>query len=118
MIKLLLRWISLSVAVWVASVLLAEQVHIKGDWLTFAGIAFCFGLANATVGAVVRLFTLPLTFLTFGLWLIAVNALMLLLVDRFSDSMRVESFAWAVVAAVIISIVSAVINKVIDKVRN
>ena len=115
---MLLRWVSLSVAFWVASQLLADQMHIKGDWLTFAGIAFAFGLANATVGALVKLFTLPLAFLTLGLWLLAVNAAMLLLVDYYSDAMRIESFGWAVVAAVIISVVSAVINKVVDRVRD
>lgn len=118
MIKLLLRWVSLSVAFWVASLLLAEQMHIEGNWFTYASIAFCFGLANATVGSVVRFFTLPLTFLTLGLWLLAVNAGMLLLVDYYSDAMRIESFGWAVIGAVVISVVSAVINKVVDKVRD
>lgn len=117
MIKLVLRWASLSVAFWAAATLLDEQVQIQGDWKAFAGIALLFGLANATLGSLVRLLTLPLTFLTLGLWLLALNALLLLGVDYVSDSLTITTFPWAVAAAVIISVVSTVINKVVDKVR-
>lgn len=117
MIKLLLRWASISVAFWAAATLLGESVQISGDWLTYAGIAFIFGLVNATIGTLTKLFTFPLTFLSLGLWLWAVNALMLLVTDYFSDSLLIENFGWALVASLIISVVSAVINKVVDHFR-
>ena len=39
MTKLILRWVSLAVAFWVAAYFMSANVVIKGDWLTYAGIA-------------------------------------------------------------------------------
>jgi putative membrane protein len=111
MTKLLLRWFVLSVALWLASYLL-PGVHIEGDAFTYAGIAVIFGLINATLGTLTRVFTLPLTFVTLGLWLIGINALMLLVTDNLSTSLRIESFWWAVAAAIVVGVTSTVINSV------
>ncbi|MEY3277710.1 MAG: hypothetical protein RLZZ426_196 [Actinomycetota bacterium] len=111
MTKLLLRWFVLSVALWLASYLL-PGVHIEGDAFTYAGIAVIFGLINATLGTLTRIFTLPLTFVTLGLWLIGINALMLLVTDNLSTSLRIESFWWAVGAAIVVGFTSTVINSV------
>lgn len=110
MSKLIRRWIALTIAFWVTAYLLSANVVIQGDWLTYFGIAFIFGLANATVGSLLRLFTFPITFLTLGLWLVVINASMLMLTDYFSDSLRITSFWWALVASLIISFISSVVN--------
>ena len=112
--KLLLKWFSLSVAIWVASQLLHDHLQISGDWLTFAGIAFIFGLINALVSPLVKVFTFPLTFFSLGLWLLAVNGLMLLLTDHFSAALTVENWGWAILATIVISLVSGAINRVLD----
>lgn len=116
MVRLLLRWISLSLAIWLAAYLLTG-VSVTGGWMTYAWVALVFGLVNATVGALTKLFTFPITFLTLGLWSFVVNALMLLLTDNISDALAIESFWWALGAAVVISVASAIVNKVVDSFR-
>jgi putative membrane protein len=113
--KLLSRWVSLSVAFWLATFALAG-IQVTGDAFSFIGIAFVFGLVNATAGNLLRLFTFPITFLTLGLWSVVVNALMLLLTDSLSDNLSIAGFWWAVAGAVVIGIASAIINRVIDSV--
>ena len=117
MTKLILRWVSLAVAFWVAAYFMSANVVIKGDWLTYAGIAFIFGLVNATIGTLTRIFTFPITFLSLGLWLVVINAIMLVITDQLSDSFAVTNFGWAVLASIVISFVSTVVNSAFNALR-
>ena len=116
MSRLLIRWLALSVALWLAAYLL-PGVHVSGDAFTYAGIAVIFGLINATLGTLTRIFTLPLTFLTLGLWAIGINALMLLVTDNISDALTIDGFWWAVAASIVIGVSSAVINSIFNKAK-
>ena len=115
--RLIVRWAALAAAIWLVSLLLGDHLVVKGDWLTFAGIALILGIVNAVVGTFLKVVTFPLTILSLGLWLLVINASMLLLTDYFSDAMQVSSFWWAVAASVLISIVSTIINKVGNRSR-
>ena len=58
--------------------------------------ALVLGLANAFVRPLIILLTLPVTILTLGLFLIVVNALMLMIAAAFVDGFEVEGFGSAV----------------------
>ena len=62
--------------------------------------AIVFGLANASVGKLLVLLTLPITFLTLGLFMLVINALMLMLAAAFVDGFEVEDFWSAFVGAI------------------
>jgi putative membrane protein len=111
MVNILGKWLSLSVAFWAAESLL-PGVSVTGDAFTYVVIAFIFGIVNVTAGNLFRLFTLPMTLLTLGLWSIVVNALMLLATDSFSDALFVDGFWWALAGALVIGFASSVVNKV------
>ena len=85
--------------------------------LTLLGVAVIFGLVNAIVGPILRLLTCPLVILTLGLFLLVVNALLLLLTewiaDQFDLAFQVDGFWSAVVGALIVSVVSFLINIVL-----
>lgn len=68
--------------------------------------ALLLGLANAIVRPVVILLTTPLTLLTFGFFLLVINALMMLLVSAVVRGFSVSGFWTALFASVLISIVS------------
>lgn len=109
--SLLIRWVALGAAFWVAARFLTGVHVTNNDFFTYAGLALMFGLVNAVIGTILRVFTFPITFLTLGLWAIAINALMLLLTDTWSDSLTIDSFWWAMAAAVVIGVCSAIVNK-------
>ncbi len=48
--------------------------HVVGGWKSYAIDAVAFGILNVTMGAILRLLTLPLRILTFGLFSIVINA--------------------------------------------
>jgi putative membrane protein len=85
--------------------------------LTLLGVAVIFGLVNAIVGPILRLLTFPLVILTLGLFLMVVNALLLLLTewiaDQFDLAFQVDGFWSAVLGALIVSVVSFLINVVL-----
>jgi putative membrane protein len=85
--------------------------------LTLLGVAIIFGLVNAIVRPILRLLTLPLVVLTLGLFLLVLNALMLLLTEwiaeQFDLAFQVDGFWSALLGALIITVVSFLINIVL-----
>ena len=57
------------------------------------------------------LFTLPITVLTFGLFLLVINGLMLLLVSSIVSGFHVNGFWGAVLGSILISLVSWVLSR-------
>ncbi len=98
---------------WMADQLLAGISFDSAESLWIA--AFLLGLANAFVRPVVILLTLPLTFVTLGLFILVVNGAMVMLVDRMMDSFHTESFGIAVLTSIIVGITGWVANVFIGK---
>ena len=90
-------------------------------WLKFVVVAFIFGLVNTFVKPILRLLTLPITMMTLGLFLLIINALMLLLTGWISDQLDlgfvVDGFLPALLGAVVISIVGFLLSTVIGATR-
>src|ERR1700680_2282441 len=76
-ISLVLRWLLLALAVWVAARIVGG-IHLVG-WQSTLIVALILGLLNLSVKPALELITLPLTILTLGLFLIIINAGLLLL---------------------------------------
>lgn len=108
--NLLGRWIALTLAVWLADVFIGGINIVDGLW-NHLWVAALFGLANAFIGNLIRLFALPALILTLGLFSIVVNAWMLMLVGNVSEALEVSGFWPAFAAGVVISVVSAVLGR-------
>ncbi|HET9415982.1 MAG TPA: phage holin family protein [Candidatus Limnocylindria bacterium] len=92
-----------------------------GAWLKFLLVAFIFGLVNTFVRPILQIFTLPITLMTLGLFLLVINALMLLLTSAISDQLQlgltVAGFIDALLGAIVISVVGFVLSMVIGTAR-
>jgi putative membrane protein len=73
-------------------------------------VALLFGLLNATLGSLLKLLTLPAVILTLGLFLVVVNAAMLMLLARWSDQLDVDNFWSAIFAAIVISVITRIVS--------
>ena len=109
--KILIRWGALSAAFWVATALI-PGIDVKGGLTTYLWVALLFGLLNATLGSLLKLLTLPAVILTLGLFLVIVNAAILMLVARWSEKLDVNNFWSAVCAAIVISVITRLISGV------
>ena len=103
--NLIVRWAVLTVAVWLADVVVGGIAIAGGLW-SHLWVAALFGLANAVLGNLIRLVAFPALILTLGLFGIVVNAWMLMLVGGASGALDVRSFWSAFGAGAIISVVS------------
>ena len=119
--RLLVRLLATAVALAVAAGLV-DGISVgpgtdRERALTLLGVAIIFGLVNAIVRPILRLLTLPLVVLTLGLFLLVLNALMLLLTEwiaeQFDLAFQVDGFWSAVLGALIVTIVSFLINIVL-----
>jgi putative membrane protein len=72
--------------------------------------ALLLGLANAVVRPLLVILTLPLTVLTLGLFLLVINALVLLLVSSLVQGFSISGFWTAFFASMFISILSYIIG--------
>ena len=112
--KLLVRWGALTASFWVATAFI-PGIDVKGGLTTYLWVALLFGLLNATLGSILKLLTLPAVILTFGLFLVVVNAAILMLVARWSDNLDVTNFWSAIFAAVVISVITRLISGITKK---
>jgi len=112
--KLLLRWVALALSFWVATALI-PGIDVKGGFTTYLWVALLFGLLNATLGSVLKVLTLPAVMVTLGLFLVVVNASILMLVARWSDKLDVNNFWSAIFAALVISVVTRLVSGVTKK---
>jgi putative membrane protein len=107
----LLHWGIMSLSLWVASYV------FRG--LTFAGngsllvSALLLGFANAILRPILVFLTLPLTLLTFGLFLLVINALMIMLVAALVKGFKVSGFWTAFFASIFIAAFSFFIELLI-----
>jgi putative membrane protein len=94
----------------------------EGAVVSFLVVVFIFALVNTFIRPILKLLTLPITIFTLGLFLLVINALMLLLTDFISDQLAlglvVADFWAALLGAIVISIVGTVLSMVIGAVRD
>ena len=76
--------------------------------------AVLLGLLNLTIRPILRILTLPITFLTFGLSVFVINAGLFLLAASFIQGFSVENLLSALIGSVIVSIISIIGNSLIS----
>ena len=76
------------------------------NWGVAVLAALVLGLANATVGLVLKIVTFPLILLTFGIFYFVVNALVLLLVAFLVPQFSINGFLPAFIAALVLAAVN------------
>jgi putative membrane protein len=81
-------------------------------------VAAVLSLANITVKPILILFTIPITVVTLGLFLLVINALIILLVDYFVPGFHVAGFWWALAFSLILSLFNAIFDDLNKKKRD
>ena len=108
----LLHWAITAFGLWVAAHVFKGMRFDSGGALAVA--ALLLGLANAVVRPLLVVLTLPLTLLTFGLFLLVINAAMLLLSSwvcaQVGVGFSVDGWWAALLGSIIISVVSGLIS--------
>jgi putative membrane protein len=90
---------------------LLEGVHID-KFTTALLLALVLAVLNAIVKPLLVILTLPITIITLGLFLLVINAAIILLGDYFLDGFKVDGFWWALLFSILLSVVSSILYSV------
>ncbi len=87
-----------------------EGIVVKDGKAALIG-AMALGLANALVRPVLIVLTLPVTILTLGLFLLVVNAMMLMLAAAIVDDFEVKGFKAALVGSILLAVMNFMVER-------
>ena len=118
--KLLIRWVITSLALFAAA-WLVPGIRVEGNaWVVYAVMAVILGLVNAIVRPVLKFLTCPLIILTLGLFVLVINGITLWLasaiaVNWFNVGFYVDDFLSAFLGALIVSVVSVILSALVKE---
>ncbi|WP_369766131.1 phage holin family protein [Flavobacterium sp. WC2429] len=113
--KLLFRILITSVLVLLLSHFMTG-VHVAGFTIALI-VAVVLGLLNIFVKPILVILTLPITFITLGLFLLVINALIILLCDNIVGGFSVDSFFTALLFSIILSVSQSLMYSILGETK-
>lgn len=110
---MILRFLLSGVAVMLTSYLL-PGVHIQDYWAALL-VALIVSVLNLIIRPILIILTIPITILTLGLFLLVINATIILMVDSFVDGFRVDGFWWSLAFSLILSVFNSLFTDLTKK---
>ncbi|MDO6605265.1 putative membrane protein [Arenibacter palladensis] len=94
----------------IAVVILAKILPGVGvdSYTTAIIVAIVLSLLNFIVKPILVILTLPVTILTLGLFLLIINAIIILLADYFVDGFQVNNIWWALLFSLLLSFLQSI----------
>lgn len=111
--NLLLKILLTAVAVLILSYVLPGVEVVS--YLSAIIVAVVLGLLRAIVRPVLIFFTLPITIVTLGLFLLVINAAIILLADYFITGFAVKSWFWALIFSLLLSFLQSILFSMLKK---
>jgi putative membrane protein len=109
--------LALAAAVWLIGGISLTGDTTEDQVLVLVLVALIFGVINAFVAPLVKLLSLPFIILTLGLFLLVINALMLMLTSWIAEQVglgfEVDGFWTAVLGAIVITIASWILEAIL-----
>ena len=106
--NLLIKILVTGLAVLITSYLL-PGVDIDG-MLSAVIVAAVLALLDAVVKPIMIILTLPVTLVTLGLFLLVINAVVILLASNIVPGFSVDGFWWALLFSIILAIVNSILE--------
>lgn len=76
-------------------------------------VAIVLGVLNTFIKPILLILSLPITIITFGLFALVINALLILLASAIVPGFHVDGFLWALIFAVVLSLISSFLNSLV-----
>lgn len=107
--QFLLTWLATAVSLIITAFIVPGFAIVSFSSALLGAVVL--GLVNAVVKPILVLFTLPLTILTLGLFLLVVNAIALGLVAYLTPGLTVAGFFPAVFGSIVLTLISGAIDR-------
>jgi putative membrane protein len=117
-LRILVNAAALALAAWLFDGIRVGEVDTAARVLTLLGVGAILGLVNVVVAPVIKLLSLPFIVVTLGLFLLVLNAVLLLLTSRIGEALNlsfaVHGFWTAVGGALVVSIAASVLHRLLE----
>lgn len=108
--KFLIKILVTSLAVLFSSYLLPGVV--VANFTTAIIVAIVIALLNTFLKPILILLTIPVTVLTLGLFLLVINAFIILLTSELVSGFRVDGFWWALLFSIILAVITSILESI------
>ena len=87
---------------------LLEGVYVKGFW-SAALFSLLLSILNYTIKPLLIIFTIPLTVLTLGLFLLIINTFIIWIAAGLVGGLIIEGFVWAFLFSLLLSVINTLL---------
>lgn len=108
--EFIIKLIISTLAVLIATYLLPGVRIVDNNLFTAFIVAAVLAFLNAVVKPIMILFTIPITIVTLGFFLLIINACMILLTAKLVTGFEVDGFWWALIFSLILSLVTSILE--------
>ncbi len=113
-LRFVFRWAASSLGLWVASRLL-DGLVIDQKLKTIVWVGFLISLINALLKPLIVILSLPALVFTLGVFMLVINGFMLVIVDKISHRLTIDTFGTAVLGGIIIGLVNYLVTTIFDQ---
>lgn len=114
MLRLVIHILSNAIGIWAAA-RLVHGIHFLGSWKWLIVAGAVLGFINFFIKPVLKIISLPLIWLTLGLFTIVINILMLVLVSKIVPHLVIDTWTASFWAVIVISFINFVISSLIKE---
>lgn len=101
-----------AISLYIVSLLMSSvSINSLGSLLI---LTIIFGILNLTIKPLIQFFSLPITFLTLGLFSLVINGIVLKLAFSIVPGVHLSGFISAIGASILLSIANTIIYNVLD----
>lgn len=112
MMSLIVRWVLNALALYIVARIL-PGIHLSDFGSALVAVVI-IGLVNVLIKPILFLLTLPVTFITFGLFALILNALMLMLASAITPGFKIDGFGTALLGSILLSLVTTILHSLVQ----
>lgn len=111
--RFIIKYLLTALAIYATADILSG-IHVQSFWMAIV-VALVLGLINMTIKPLMIVLTIPFTIISLGLFLLVINALMIMLTGWLIDGFTVDGFWWALAFSIIQAIIASLLEKLVLK---
>jgi putative membrane protein len=107
----ILKLLLTSIAILIAGYLL-PGIHVSTFWTALL-VALVLSFLNVFLKPIMVILTVPFTVVTFGLFLLVINAIIIMIASAWVTGFKVDGFWWAMLFSIILSLISSLLESLV-----
>lgn len=113
--RFITRWFVCGLGLWIAAGVVGDgRISYQDDLKVIIAAGLVLAIVNTLIKPIVVLFSLPALLFSLGLFMIIINAAMVLLASHLYSKLQVENFGAALVAGIVIGLVNWLVTTLLE----